>query len=318
MILKELRIFSQNVRKSNLIVKMILEVNFNFDIIFIQEPSWTTIRSIPSSVDSEGVLLVRVVNHLNWLTFARESDMSKEYSRVTIFINIRLALFHSSFHKDIINHRDILFTSFFVNNELFWIMNIYFDSSHSAIKYLKDMEINICNLLIITGDFNIHNSLWDPSFPHHSSISDDLIIIADSFNLNLLMLTNHVPTRYSNNNNDSNSVIDLMFLQCSSSELDNHTILSNWWLTSDHAPLTITIPIAEANIDHQKWTIIKNSEEEELFIKEVITSFAKLDMSNILEILQLENVINDFTNIVNSVWMKHSKVVNITKYSKSW
>ena len=91
-------------------------------------------------------------------------------------------------------------------------MNVYSDSSHSALKYLKNTEINIHNLLIMTGDFNIRDSLWDPSFPHHSSISDDLIIIVDSFNLKLLLLTNPIPTRYSDTKGESNSVIDLMFL----------------------------------------------------------------------------------------------------------
>ena len=64
-------------------------------------------------------------------------------------------------------------------------MNVYSDSSHSALKYLKDTEVNIDNVLLMTGDFNIRDSLWDPSFPFHSSISDDLIIIANSFNLSL-------------------------------------------------------------------------------------------------------------------------------------
>ena len=36
---------------------------------------------------------------------------------------------------------------------------VYSDSSHSALKYLKDTEVNIDNVLIITGDFNIN---WDP------------------------------------------------------------------------------------------------------------------------------------------------------------
>ena len=91
-------------------------------------------------------------------------------------------------------------------------MNIYSDSFHTALKYLKDIKININNILVITGDFNIRDSLWDSSFPHHSSISDDLIIIADSFNLTLSMPTNPSPTRFSDTAGEANSVVDLMFL----------------------------------------------------------------------------------------------------------
>jgi len=91
-------------------------------------------------------------------------------------------------------------------------MNVYSDSFHLALKYLKNTEVDINNLLIMTGDFNIRDSLWDPSFPHHSSISDNLIIIANSFNLDLLLLTNPVPTRYSDTEKEANLVIDLVFL----------------------------------------------------------------------------------------------------------
>jgi len=81
-----------------------------------------------------------------------------------------------------------------------------------ALKYLKNIEVNIDNILIITGDFNIRDSLWDTSFPHHSTISDNLMIVADSFNLVLLKPTNPCPTRYFNTAGEANSVIDLMFL----------------------------------------------------------------------------------------------------------
>jgi len=153
----------------------------------------------------------------------------------------------------------------------------------------------------MTGDFNIHDSLWDPSFLHHLSISDDLIIIADFFNLNLSTPINQVSTRYSNNDNNSNLVIDLIFLQYNSTKLNNHSIYPNWCLTFDHVLLIITIPIAKINIDLQKKTIIKNRDEEDLFIKEVIAFFAKLDTSNILEKHQLEKVVTNFANIVESV-----------------
>jgi len=65
--------------------------------------------------------------------------------------------------------------------------------------------------------------------------------------------------------------------------------------------LIITISITKINIDLQKRTIIKNSDEEDLFIKKVIASFAKLDTSNILEKYQLEKVITDFANITEFV-----------------
>jgi len=183
MILKDLKIFSQNVQKNNFLINTILEVNQNFNIIFIQELSWMTIRSIPSSANCEGTPLVGIPNHPNWLTFARELCSANDFPRVIIYVNVRLSSFQFSFCKDIINHKDILLASFFNDNNIFWIMNVYSDSSHSALKYFKDTEVNIPNLLIMTADFNIRDSIWDPLFPHHSTISDDLMIIADLFNL---------------------------------------------------------------------------------------------------------------------------------------
>ena len=215
-----------------------------------------------------------------------------------IYVNIRLSPFCFSLWKDVIDYRDILLVSFFNNNNIFWIMNVYSNSSHSALKYLKDTEANVCNLLIMTGDFNIQDSLWDLPFPHYSTISNDLIIIADSFNLDLSILTNQVLTRYSDNSNDSNSVIDLIFLWSRLLELNNYLIHPDWYLISDHAPLTITIPIVEENINSSKHSIVKNSKEEVVFIKEVITSIKGFDMSILHDINRLENVVNTFAYYV--------------------
>ena len=65
MILKNIKIFSQNIHKNNFIINTILETQISFDIVFIQELLWSTIRSIPSSTSCEGVKLVRVPNHPN-------------------------------------------------------------------------------------------------------------------------------------------------------------------------------------------------------------------------------------------------------------
>ena len=111
----------------------------------------------------------------------------------------------------------------------------------------------------MTGDFNIRDSLWDLLFPFHSSISNDLIMIADSFDFVLSSPTNPCPTRYSDTAGESNSVIDLMFLWYESSELDHHSILPDSHLSSDYTPLSIDIPIFEEIIQTSKLTLVPKS-----------------------------------------------------------
>ena len=61
-------------------------------------------------------------------------------------------------------------------------------------------------------------------YSFHSSHSDILFDVADAFDLNLSIPTNHVPTRYIDNECNSNLVIDLTFLRHGSEEFDNHHI----------------------------------------------------------------------------------------------
>ena len=195
-------------------------------------------------------------------------------------------------------------------------MDIYSNYSHSVLKYFKDTEVNINNLLIMTGDFNIRDRSWDPFFPHHLSISNDLFIIADLFNLDLSIPTNTVPTRYSDTVGESNSVIDLMFLCSGLSELNCHSIHPNWHLTSDYAPLTITISIEEGFIQLSKFSLLKKSEEEEMFVKEVIVIFKSLDTSTLLNQESLEQVVNSLVSKIDQAWNANARKVNIMKHSK--
>ena len=300
-----LKIFSQNVYKNTLIINTILKTYFHFNIILIQEPPWSIICSIPSSTCSEGEVLVGTPHYPNWLSFARP-------------INIHLFSFQFSLCRDIINHRDILLISLFTNNVCSFIMNIYSDTFHSALKYLKDTEVNINNLLIMTDDFNVRDRSWDSSFPHYSFISDDLFIIADSFNLDLSLPSNPVLTRYSDTVGESDSVIDLIFLRSGSSELNNHLIHSNWHLTSDHVPLTVTIPITEEFVQTSKLSLLKKSNEEKVFVKEVISIINSLDTLNLLNQESLEQVICLLVSRINQAWNANTRKVNIMKHSKKW
>jgi len=92
-------------------------------------------------------------------------------------------------------------------------------------------------------------------------------MIADSFDLALSSPTNPGPTKFSDTAEESNSVIDLMFLCYGSVKLDKHIILSDSRLSSDHAPLSVNIPIFKEIIQSLKFTIPPKSDQEMEFIK---------------------------------------------------
>ena len=161
MIVKNFKIFSQNVHKNSLIVNTILETQDQFDIIFIQEPPWSEICKVPSSSDCEEESLMGTNHHPNWLSFTRIPSDRSDSPSVIAYINIHLFSLRFLLRKDIINHRVIILISFVNNHVSYFIMNMYSDSFHSALKYLKDTEVNIDNVFLMTGDFNIRDSLWD-------------------------------------------------------------------------------------------------------------------------------------------------------------
>ena len=313
-----LKIFSQNIRKNSLVVNTILKTQNQFDIILIQEPPWSEICKIPSTMSCDGEPLMGTCHHPNWIALARTPTCGNDFPRVITYINIRLSSLHFLLRKDIFNHRNIGLISFINNDIRHYILNVYSDLSHLALKYLKDTEANINNVLLMMGNFNIRDSLWDPSFHFHSSISDNLIMIADSFDLTLSSPTNPGPTRFSDTIGESNTVIDLMFLRNGSEELDNHSILPDSCLSSDHAPLWIDILISSKIIHMSKLSIIPKSEQETEFIKDVISNFNTIDTSNIEDIEKLEQVVNLLRSIVDQVWSKNAKKSKITKHPKQW
>jgi len=127
MILKNLRVFSQNVWKNKSLTNTLLKMNKDFDIIFIRKPLWSTIHSIPSSLSKGGKIIVEAPNHPNWVTFSRNSSNNNDYPHVILFINICLTSLQFPLWKDILNHRDICCCSFFNNSKIFFFLNIYSD-----------------------------------------------------------------------------------------------------------------------------------------------------------------------------------------------
>ena len=92
-----------------------------------------------------------------------------------------------------------------------------------------------------------------------------------------------------------------MFLRPDIEEFNNHTIYADWRLSLDHAPLTVKISIFEENIQTRKHTIVKNSDEKNNFVAEVIMSIKGLNTSHINSKEDLKYIVQEFTNNTNDI-----------------
>ena len=122
-------------------------------------------------------------------------------------------------------------------------INIYSDDCQFALRYLKNTEVNLNNVLIMIEYFNIRDNDWNLLYPHHLTYANILKDITDFFNLELSTPIIQVSIKYANNSQESNLVIDLMFIYANGEEFDKHMISSNLCSSSDHALLSTNIII---------------------------------------------------------------------------
>ena len=109
--------------------------------------------------------------------------------------------------------------------------------------------------------------------------------------------SNRFLLEYSDNKNNSNSVIDLFFLWSNSVGLNNYKIHPELQFLSDHTFLTIDIIIKEKFIPKKKHTIVKNSKEEFKFLEDFIRNFGSI---NIVNITSLKSIVQEYTDIAKS------------------
>ena len=217
---------------------------------------------------------------------------------------------------DIINYHDINVLAFHNDWDTNYMINIYSDSNQTTLQVLWQNMANIDNTIILTGDFNIRDSDWDPNFRHHSSHTNDLVTIADNLDLELSPLSNPGPTRFADNPHDTNSIIDLMFLPPGNTGFGQHMLHPKICKPSDHVLLIIEIGIGEINTDINIWSIKKNSKEEKDFITFLVQGVQNLDTSAIRSKANLETLVQQLADIFKNAWNTHSKQKHITKHSK--
>ena len=144
-----------------------------------------------------------------------------------------------------------------------------------------------------------------------------LFDITNSFSLVLSNPTKKFPTRFSDNNQNSNSVLDLVFTWPSSTEFNHYHIHSDGRLMSDHASITVDIHIDDKNIP-TKWRSLIKGSEEKWFIENLTWFIKNLNISPIQDAKSLEEIVQHLVTNIENIWFKYLKTVNITRYSKAW
>jgi len=152
------------------------------------------------------------------------------------------------------------------------------------------------------GDFNIRDSIWNSNFPFYSSYGDSLFNIADLFFLDISKPLKNVSTKFSDNNHNANSVLDLVFLCLSSPEFNCHCIHPNWRLSSDYALITVKVSIHEERISHTQQLLVKGSNEENQFIKKIIQIIKNMNTTIIQNTETLEEVVQSISSNIEESW----------------
>src|ERR1700724_2336534 len=156
-----LRVYSQNVYKNYAFLSLLLEnLRDSYDIIFVQEPLWVTLRHTISMTDHEGALVTGSPTHPAWLPVVpREAEVEKP--RVLVYVSARLAHMRPKLRTDVLSHPDIILLMLWGPAGPINLMNVYSDSNGTAIKFLDSPGLELPKLGYMGGDFNCHSPLWD-------------------------------------------------------------------------------------------------------------------------------------------------------------
>src|SRR6267154_2449795 len=165
----EVAIFSQNVNRNYGHVETTLAVlseSSDIDIIFIQEPPWNIIRAAPSTIRKEGDDVIGAPLHPDWNCMVRPPTDGLN-PRVLCYVHKRLAPFRPSYRRDLIDSRDVMVLALFVGTDVIHLANIYNDDEQTALTHLQHVADSFPAFSLMTGDFNLHSSVWNNNVLHH-------------------------------------------------------------------------------------------------------------------------------------------------------
>jgi len=168
-----LRIYSQNVYKKYDWINTLLERCENLsDVILIQEPSWGLIRYAPSMTNKCGNPIIGMPSHLSRrCLYPKPADQFSESDCpcVAAYVHQRLWAMKPKLRSDVIKSRDIMLLTMNSPRGQLHMLNVYSDSTGSAIRTLSTLESIPSPIGYLGGDFNCPSELWDPEYSHRNS-----------------------------------------------------------------------------------------------------------------------------------------------------
>ena len=242
---------------------------------------------------------------------------SEAVPQVMAFIHSHLSKLRFALRRDVVDHRDILLLSFFNRGECHFLMNVYLDDCHSAVKFMLDQVIDIPNLLYMGRDFNVRDAEWDPSVSSHPAVGQALMDLADSLGLVRSLPALPVPTHYSDTDGHANSVIDLIFLDMSRAQI-SYRIKPDLRLSSDHVLLLVDLSISPENIYMHRKALKHDSEEENTFLLATNMGLHALNFSGLDSIVSPDLLAQAISEVFSRAWKANARNITVTNQSKEW
>jgi hypothetical protein len=237
-------------RKKEVVSSLLNEHTDDFDIIILQEPPWSFIGC------EGGKEVIGPVAAQGWIPISPFPNPNPTRPRTLTYFKRRQD-FTVTLRPDLCEDRDIQILDIRQSNHPpVFLINIYNDTAglrnDCILKRLANVPLPPNTPSIITGDFNLHHTLWSKGTPLETTLTDGIVdwLTLKGFSV---MNTKGEVTHPARHGNESPSVIDLTFVN---GEALNLGIVNEWAVDptlahdSDHFAIRFQIDQVSEEIDN--------------------------------------------------------------------
>jgi hypothetical protein len=301
-----LRIYCQNIGQKHVWTINLLErMKSRFDILFLQELPWATVRYTTSLTEKDGASVKGPPIHPDWISlYPKGFDLAEDQPHVLAYVNHAIRSIKPKLFSDIVNHRNVVIVTVRGHLGPLHLMNMYSDKNGSAIRYIEDNLEAFPDLGYMGGDFNCLSSHWDATILCEHPMAIRLMECATSLNMELPY-----------NAALRGSILDLVFLLIYQGYTADLTIGDKG--EPDHFPLLLDVPL-KVFWPEGKMSIKANSQEEADFLGKVIISLGQIPIPDVMSADHTQAVAQAISKVFDSAWTHHATAKRACAHSKSW